>query len=193
MVWEWFDPQKKDFWEVMAHIAAVAGGLLAAFKGLNELRENRRQRQRELAWSQANALRELIEGIYADTKSRDALLMLDYSKRNYEIAPGERVAITKDDVEAALRTRDLKFLAPQAYARDCFDTLFRKLEDIEQALEIDLVRADHVSQSLAYFLRLLAKRKRALNEFLERYDYSAVLRLLRRSAEWEDAKENADL
>jgi hypothetical protein len=185
--WDWLDFHRKDFWEVLAHIAAVVGGLFAAFKWLHEYRETRVQRQRELAWDQAKALRELIEAIYNEPQARDALLMLDYTKREYEVKPGESVKITHQDVEQGLRTKNLAFPAPEAYVRDCFDSLFRRLEDIEYAVEIGLVREDHVSHAINYFFWRMARYRSVLQPFLDAYGYTNVLRLLDRSPHWKSA------
>jgi hypothetical protein len=49
------NPIAKDLLQILALAVAIVGGLIAAFKALDETRENRRQRVRELRWKRQNS------------------------------------------------------------------------------------------------------------------------------------------
>ena len=63
----------------------VAGGLIAAFKAVSEMKLNRIQRVREHRWKQTGEAREFLAAIKNENMSSSALRMLDWSGRTYDI------------------------------------------------------------------------------------------------------------
>jgi hypothetical protein len=162
-------PTFKDWTQVLAWIAAVVGVAIAFTKGRTEVRENRLQRARELRWRQASAGREIVNEMLSDEYGDAALTMLDWSGREYEIAPGHQVTVTHADYVAALRVDNLQFADKEQYTRDCFDTLFYYMGTMEHLRESGLVGFDDVVYPLDYYANRMREDADVFRRFLDYY------------------------
>jgi len=118
--------------KIVAGLAAVGGGLLAAFKFLGdykcdlelrtieqEQREvERQQREDERTHHHINLARELLTTLFDDRLSRDALRLLDWEAREYPVG-NQWFTITSRDVINGLRiTADRANPRPDARERE---------------------------------------------------------------------------
>ncbi len=165
------DPFAKDVVQVAAWVVAIVGGLIAAFKAIHETRENRRQRLRELRWKKAELAREIIDKLHSNKRLRDALVMVDWTGREFEISPGERKEISWDDLPGALRPWEepISFDEKEVYIRDCFDELFDGLNLLEHYLRTDLLDFEDVKFPMAYYIGKLKERGDAVRTFMNHY------------------------
>jgi hypothetical protein len=187
--------QVKDWVQVISWAVAIIGGLIAAFRAISEMRENREQRVRELRWKQSTAAKEFFDELLANPSVSDALQMLDWSGREYKIDNDTTTTITSDDVWYALRTTNLKFTGKETYIRDCFDRLLYSVERIEQAIRIGLYNFEDVRYPLEYYARKIGggKKREAFEGFLKEYGYTLAEGLLNRFDSWRNpAPERAD-
>jgi hypothetical protein len=186
--------QIKDWVQVLSWGVAIIGGLIAAFKAIAEMRENREQRVRELRWKQATAAKEFFDEILADSRVNDALQMLDWSGRDYKIDEDTVATITSEDVWYALRTTNLKFTEKETYIRDCFDRLLYSVERIEQSISIGLFNFEDVQYPLEYYARKLrsGKKREAFEGFLRSYGYVLAKRFFYRFESWNSASDGGD-
>ena len=135
------DPIFKDVVEVGAWCAAIIGGLVAAFRAISETAENRALRARELRWKKAQLAREILDRFHANRQFRDALIMLDWSGREFEISPSIREQVHWEELPIALRAwkEPTLFTEKEVYIRDCFDQLFDGFNLLEHYLQTRLL------------------------------------------------------
>jgi len=167
------DPIVKDIVQIISLAVAIVGGLVAAFKALDEVRENRRQRVRELRWKKAELAREIVDKLYSSKRFHDALIMVDWTGREYEIAPGNVQEINWGDLPGALRLWEepISFDEKEIYIRDCFDELFDGLNLLEHYLRTDLLDFKDVEFPMAYYVGKIIERHEAVAEFMNHYGY----------------------
>jgi hypothetical protein len=167
------DPFTKDVVQVAAWCAAIIGGLVAAFKAIHETAQNRRQRTRELRWNKAQLAREILDKLHSNKRFHDALVMLDWTGRDYEIAPGQLQEIRWEDLPTALRAwhEPISFDEKEVYIRDCFDDLFDGFNLLEHYLRTDLLDFDDVEFPMAYHVGKLRERWDAVSVFINHYGF----------------------
>jgi hypothetical protein len=165
------DPFTKDVVQVVAWVVAIVGGLIAAFKAINETAENRRQRDRELRWKKAQLARDILDKLLSNKRFRDALIMLDWTGREFEILPNQKQQIRWEDLPGALRawTEPIEFDEKEVYIRDCFDELFDGMNLLEHYLRTDLLDFADIEFPMAYHVAQLRKQWDAVNTFVSHY------------------------
>jgi hypothetical protein len=165
-------PLIMDLIQVLSWMAAIAAGIVAASKALRETRENRDLRREELRWRKAQLAREVLKDIRDNPAIRSAGLMLDWTGREFEILPGIRASITWPEMNHALRTQSNGgFSDKEAFIRDCFDSLFDTLEQVEHYLRTGLIEFEDVSFPLEYYVAQLREREDVIYPFLAEYGY----------------------
>jgi len=183
-----------ETWKAASEAVAVVGGLIAAFKAVNEMRLSRLQRARDLAWAQAKEATAIFDHMFADPQASNALRMLDYSSREYQLPDGKRETVTIDEVERALRTsdapgaRELLLTPTEGYIRDCFDSFLGYLDRAETSIEVDLVREADMLACLEYYLVRMAARRKTFESFMKTYGYERPLNIAMRTAAWRTGK-----
>jgi hypothetical protein len=182
------DPVVKDIAQVAAWGAAVVGGLIAVFKAIHETIENRHLRARELRWKKAQLAREVLERLFTNKRFHDALIMLDWTGREFEIAPGRSEEIHWEDLPNALRAWDdsISFDEKEVYIRDCFDELFDGLNLLEHYLRTGLLDFADVEFPMAYHVTKLRERSDAAKVYLRHYGYRLAIAFLNRFPETVD-------
>src|SRR5262249_44293221 len=125
-------------WQVAAWMVAVGGGLIAAGIAIHQAFENRKLRERELRWKQAESGKRLIDEIFHEAGSNAATLMLDSWHRNYAIE-GKETKIAWKDVISALNVESFQHEDKRdIFVRDCFDLLFYYLDGFEHFIQAGL-------------------------------------------------------
>lgn len=165
------DTFTKDLLQAAAWGVAIVGGLIAAFKAIHETRESRHQRLRELRWRKAELARDIISSLFANVQLHNAFVMVDWSGRDFEIAPGRRETIYWEDLPGALRhwVEPVEFNDKEIYIRDCFDELFDGLNLLEHYLRTDLLEFEDVEFPMAYYIGQLKRRGDAVRVFMDHY------------------------
>lgn len=170
-------------------IVVSIGGLVAAFRGIHEVLLNRRQRQREHRWRQAEVAKTLLDEIWSNDASQAAMLMLDWTNREYEIEPGVTVRIVVEDVVGALRTEDISFDLKEAYIRDCFDEFLDGLQRLEHYIDIDLIHFEDVEYPVAYYVEELTNLREPVERYLKKYDFTKTGAFLNRFEFWKNRED----
>lgn len=133
-------------------IAGIAGALVAAFKAIEEIKQGRKQRQRDYRWNQSNAAKQLIDEMKMDKLAMDATLMLDWQEDEYTDAKEQKFKISQDDVKEALRIKDLNLKLKEKYVRACFDSFLNYFEFMEQFIQNDLFEYNDVIYPMEYYI-----------------------------------------
>ncbi len=176
-------PFSEGPWQVGTSIVAIIGGLIAAFKAVQEMGLARRQREREFAWNQAKECAALLSQLDSSAAS-SALLMLDWSNRAYTLASGDVVLINAEQVHRALRTTALNLTATEGFIRDRFDALFGLFERVERAIQVGLVREEDLLSSLGYYIKKMAEAQDTFENFMATYGYRQALQFAARLPAW---------
>jgi hypothetical protein len=189
------DASTKDAVQVVAWVVAIIGGLIAAFKALHETAENRRMRARELRWKKAQFAKEILDQLDQNKRFRDALTMLDWTGREFEISQGKIEEISWEDLSAALRTwhEPMSFTDKEVYIRDCFDELFDGMNMLEHYLRTELLSFQDVQFPMAYHITKLRERWSAVDAFLGHYGFQLALAFVNRFPEEVGAPANKPL
>jgi len=179
----------KEFAEVLIAVVGVPGGLLTAWKAVNEMRRGRHENARQTGekvkenrLKQAIVARDALSQIFNSPKSKAALQMVDWSGRIYSDGKHE-FAITFDELRPALRIDNLSFDIKEQYIGECFDDLFSNLELLQHYVAIELIHLDDVMVPLSYYSERIASNPRTFDEFLDNYGYTRAKRLLAHAAE----------
>ena len=83
------DPLWKDAVQMFFWLVASIGGVVAAFRGLHQMRQNRDQRAEELRWQRARESKLLVDEMEKSSGANAAMRMLDWTGREYDIIEGE--------------------------------------------------------------------------------------------------------
>lgn len=195
------DTFTKDLIQVVLWILTSAGVLVAAFKGIFEIRrsiEQRReetkqkedeltQREKEFRWKQAEKAKDVLDEINLDIKSHSACQMLDWSGREYKITENLSERISTDEMLSAMRIDNLVFEPKEGFIRDCFETLFDKIELVSHYISIGLIDFNDVQVQLGYYVNLMAKNKNPFFAFLEFYNYTGTIAFFSEFSQWKNA------
>jgi len=178
------NPLFKDWAELITLIGglvAVVGGLIAAFKAIQELRQSRRQRVEELRWKQANVAKQLLDELFAHDYSENAVLMLDWNKGKRGYAVGkESILISYNDVLAALGKEQSDSLSEkEMYIRECFDFFFYFIDRMKHYININLTNFDDVKGPLKPYAKKIKAHRDVYDNFMEAQEYEHAKELLR--------------
>ena len=79
------------------------------------------------------------------------------------------------------------------YVRECFDELYFRLGQLQDAIDNDLVELKHVSCPVDYYVGLLAEDVKMHYDYMREYKYQRALKFLENFVDWENAREAAKL
>lgn len=167
-------------------MVAVIGGLTAAALAILQAIQNRRQRERELRWKQAEWGKRLIDDIFHDTFSNSATLMLDSWHRPYSVPGAGDIKIAwQEDVLPALKVEsfnaeDLK----SDFVRDCFDMLFYFLDRFEHLIQAGLTTFEDLRMPIEYYVDMMAEDKTVFVAYIRFCKYKNIWQFLDRFPEW---------
>ena len=178
------DPQAKDWIQALSWLAAAVAAVVGVLKVLFEMRQNRAQREQELRWRKAQAAKALNDEMLEDRPSLAAMTMLDWDGREFEVKPGQVVAIDTTDMIYALRVREKSFSDTEAFVRDAFDNLFYFLGLFEHSISRELVDFEDLVHPIEYYVQLMARHRPALDDYLTAYGFTRAASFLRRFESW---------
>ena len=150
------------------------------------MRHNREQRQKELRWNKSKEAKKILDELFDNKLATDAMKMLDWSGREYEIKAGLKERIHAHEILIGLRVNNLSFSRKEAYIRDCFDQYFDKLSYIQHLITTGLIDFNDISAPIEYYVDLMVKNKEIFFNFLECYGYTDTLMLLNRFDQWKN-------
>jgi hypothetical protein len=186
-----------DFLQEAAWAVAAAGGAVAALKAAWELEASRKNAERDLRWRKALAASALLDRPYEDDCIRDALIMLDWHGRPFQISsstPEPGVPITHDDIYGALAVADVSYDPKALFIRTRMDRLFEGFERIGHALRIGLIEYEDVEFALEFYITMrLAKQKDVVTTFLKTQGFDAALQFFNRCPGWRDPARAAEI
>jgi hypothetical protein len=139
----------KDVLQSSAWIVAAVGGVIAAFMAVIQFREARLWRKTELA-------KKMLDDLFDNPSVTAAMVLVDWSNREFEVSPGERDRITREELLTALRTDDLHFTPKEVYIRDCFDALLDVFQSLEHYINRKLITYEDVKYPLEYVIEELS-------------------------------------
>lgn len=152
-------------------------------KELHEATLSREQRDREQQWRKAGLAREMLKEMLTDPRATDAMLMLDWGSREYDV-DDVWMTITKEEVLEALRIEDEVFEDHEVYVRDCFDAFFGTMQMTQYNIDIDLVNRSDVDYPFSYYASKMQDDKEAFLKFLTKYRYDLALKFLDTFRSW---------
>lgn len=168
----------------------IAGGLLAAWKGIHELRESNLQRREDLRWRCAEMAKTCLDEIRNDLGAAAAMKMLDWENLRFKLPDGhDSRQISRALRQHSLRTTDLNFDADEQFVRDCYDAFFDGIQSIEHYINIKLIEFADVVEPLGYYVEILASPAEfsVMKRYLTEYKFSGALGLLGRFPAWQQA------
>jgi hypothetical protein len=203
------DPFTKDVIDAASKIGGVVSVLVAIFlayyqvkknrdergrqfnkereqkeKEIEEGKRNREQREEELRWRKASLARDMLNEMWDDSYANNAMLMLDWSNREYNIGKDQVERIARAEMWEALRTHPTNFNAKEKYVRDCFDHFFGFMQILEHYISIGLIMFDDVKYPFGYFAGKLNWKRDVVEAFLTKYEYDKAKEFLQRFESW---------
>jgi hypothetical protein len=137
-----------------------------------------------LRWKKAQLAREIFDRFDANRRLTDAVTMLDWTGREFEILPGQRVEIRWEDLPDALRRWQppISFDHKQVYIRDCFDELFYGMSQLEHSLRTGLLDFADLEFPMSYTVGKIRQQWlwAAVAVFLNEYDYDLASAFIKR-------------
>lgn len=182
------DANLKDWTQAASWLIAVIGGVVAVFNILYEMRENRSQRAEELRWKRAQAAKVLNDEMLDDGPTYAALVMLDWSGRQFEIQPSVRVKIATHEFLTALRTNDPNFSDTEIFVRDAFDSLFYHMGVFEHYISRTLIEFDDVKHPIDYYVVKMAEHKPTFSKYIFAYGFDRSSCFLERFDTWKSTQ-----
>jgi nucleoid DNA-binding protein len=146
----------KERFEVTAKVVAILGGIISAIALVVTLQSSTEQRASELRWKQANLAMELVDTMLSDSQAFDALRMIDWYGRTYQISIDEEAVIGSEDIRYSLDVQNNDNLSPSdVFVRESFDRLFYHMGRIERSVRTELIKFDDVRSPLGYYAEIL--------------------------------------
>jgi hypothetical protein len=173
--------------QLIATPIGIIGALIAAFKGIAELRAGRLQRERDLRWRQADAASRLLDKAMQNPRIQAAQLLLDSSYRQLEITRGEFQAVPESKVLHSLQALGKPTDATEAFVRECLDELLLFYATLEHYIDAALVRFDDVEFPADYYARAIARYKPFVGRYCRDYGHERALSFLNRFPAWVNA------
>jgi hypothetical protein len=155
------------------------------------------QWMRGQAWKRAAKGRKLVDNLLDSNDSNeeyyawDAMKMLDYQDETKPFRTkricGSRHVITRKKIEDALGKSESDS-DELVYVRECFDELYFKFGQLQDAIDNKLVELKHVSCPADYYVGLLAETDVKLhNDYLNKYMYQRTRQFLKNFPVWDKA------
>ena len=185
----------KNTWDVILNIVTMIGAAAAFLLGLYQWRRGQ-------AWQRAAKGRELVDDLLKSDDSDeeyyawDAMKMLDYQDAKKPFSTkrinGRRHEVTRKTIEEALQPSELNESdTTLIYVRECFDELYFKVGQLQDAIDNDLVELQHVSCPADYYVGVMSADVELHHSYLTRYKYPRALRFLENFDSWKTARRKA--
>ena len=172
----------KERFEVTAKVVAILGGIISAIALVVTLQSSTEQRASELRWKQANLAMELVDTMLSDSQAFDALRMIDWYERTYQISTDEEAVISSEDVRSALDVKNNDNLSQSGvFVRESFDRLLYHMGRMERSVRTELIKFDDVRSPLGYYAQILCNEyKTVLTPYMTQLRVSDAQKLLSR-------------
>ena len=187
----------KRMWDVALAALTVLGACAAFILSLCQWRKGQE-------WQRAAKGRELVDALLEsddsdeETYAWDAMRMLDYQDevkpfRTKPIA-GRRHNVNREMIQKALKESESN-TDELIYVRKCFDELYFRLGQLQDAIDNDLVALEHVSCPVDYYIGVIAKDKdlKMHYEYMRDYHYERALKFLENFEVWKMTRSTAEL
>ena len=181
------DTYAKDWFEVIAWVVGIAGGIVGLARLVAENRLGRRQREKEQRWRMAGAANDLLASFYADPVFRNAMLMLDWDDRPFEVAPGVVVTISRADLWKALERPPLPFDAKNLFIRTAMDRMFEAFDRIGHSISVGVMTGDDIHYAFEFFIRVLAQQRTIVELYMKELGFEQALEFFNSSRAWNPA------
>ena len=173
----------KDYFQIVAWLVASIGGVIAAFKAIVEVRLNRKQRESELRWKQAQLAKELLDEIEENSLIRNAKNLIDRHEYEYYVRENQIEIIHHEEVLDSLN-KEVESLVSlnekEKFIIECLEELFMKFERLEHLIVIKLIEFDDICDPLYWWVKVMNQRHNNYEEFLVKYDYGQAINFLNR-------------
>ena len=158
----------KDWGQLLAWGAAVAGAIYAVYKGNKELHASTLQRHAELQWKQASTAKELVIEIHRHRLAALAVELMDNEAVSCqcELDSKELVCCNFEDAMAALRKSQKECDPKEVFLRNCFDWFFYYVDQIQHYIDRTLISFDDVGHIFKPYARKLAHHRDTCNAFM---------------------------
>lgn len=174
--------EHKESIQTLSWLVASIGGVFAALMALVQLQESRRWKKTELA-------KEIVKEIWENDKSVAAMILVDWSNREFKLDSGSSVRITRDDVVDALRTDTSKpFTEKEIFVRDCYDNLLDALQALEHYIDRRLIAFEDVEYPLEYAVCELVGIRQSIEAYISAYEFRNAAQFLGRYERWRSAE-----
>ena len=173
----------KDWIQAASLVVISIGGLIAAFRAVYEMQQNREQRAEELRWRRANVAKGILDELFSNPQSQYATLILDWSERQreYEIKKGYNQAISYDEVVAAVgKMQEADLSDKEVFIRDCFDCFFYLIDRIEHSIQIKLISSEDVDAPLRRYAKKIGTQQETYDNFMKLHGYSLAIQFFKR-------------
>lgn len=178
----------------------VAG--VSVWLALRQWKESTEEQRLQHQWKKAEKGRELIDDLFKSNDKDeefyawDAMRMLDYvdSTPLYVTKPFRAagpIPIDTAIIHLALKPEEFNETQDRLlYVRECFDELYFKMAQFQDAIDNQLVELRHVEYPIDYYIGLMAEdpKDAALHyAYLKKFGYGKTLRFLKNFAAWNSA------
>lgn len=191
------DDTTKNMWDVILNIVAIIGAGTAFLLSWYQWRRGQ-------AWERAAKGRELVDDLLTSDDSNeeyyawDAMKMLDYQDAEKPLLTkpidGRRHKVTRETIKKALQPSKLDDAdTTLLYVRECFDELYFKAGQLQDAIDNDLVELQHVSCPMDYYVSLMADDVELHHKYLTECNYRRTLEFLENFDRWKTARSKAAL
>jgi hypothetical protein len=181
------DTYAKDWFEVIAWVIGIIGGIVGLARLVTENRLARHQRETEQRWRMAGAANDLLSSFYADPVFRNAMLMLDWDDRPFEIAPGTVVTISRSDIWNALERPPVPFDAKNLFIRTAMDRMFEAFDRIGHSIDVGVMTGDDIKYALEFYIRALAQRRTLVELYMKELGFEQAVDFFNKSRAWNPA------
>lgn len=181
------DPLLKDIFTLIGSSVTIIGGFVAATLAIYNLILSRKIREKELRFKQAQMGKQIIEEMFDDEAAGNALLMIDFDQRSFDLGSRKKSIITRDDVLQALNPLNKHEDRKTVFIRECFDGLFYFLDRIEHFVTIGLTTFEDVAVPIKYYATMMSKHKSILVKYIQLTQFERAHIFLNRFSVWKTA------
>ncbi|MDZ7263694.1 MAG: hypothetical protein ONB16_03860 [candidate division KSB1 bacterium] len=178
----------KDIISLIGTSVTIIGGFVAATIAIYNLILNRKIREKELRFKQAQMGKQIIEEMFDDEAAGNALLMIDFERRSFDVGSRKKLMITQNDVVRSLDPEMQDEDRRSIFIRECFDGLFYYLDRFEHFIKIGLITFEDVAVPLQYYATIMSKQKSVYMNYITLTQFERALIFLNRFSAWKNVK-----
>jgi hypothetical protein len=180
-------PESLELLKFLVQFGVFGIAIFTAWTGFDRAHKDRRaaleQSKRDLRWRQTVEAQAAIRRMTGDPIAQNAMTMLDWNARHFQIRENLRERISWDDMRLALRAEPGRFSPVEVFVRDSFDALFDHFQMIQQEITNEIFNTEDVVYPIGYYARRIKHPKnwQTFDAFLTKYDYLLAKRLIETS------------